>query len=72
MDQAFIINGELNLACANFIFNFQIHHVKNEKICFGSYPESVADIKAIKKASCSTIFNLQTKEEMTIRNIDDV
>lgn len=66
-DQVYIINGTVDLACGNFIFDFQVHEVADEKICFGGYPDAPMDIRAIKKSQCMTVFNLQTKEEMALQ-----
>ena len=60
-DQLFIINGQLNLACGSYIFDFYVHRVLNEQICYGSYPESLIDFRAIKSHQCSTVFNIMTK-----------
>lgn len=66
-DQAYVINGTVDLACGGFIFNFRVHEVADEKICFGGYPDAPMDIRAIKRCQCLTVFNIQTKEEMASR-----
>lgn len=66
-DRLFILNGQLNLACGSFIFDFYVHQVLNERICYGGYPESLMDIRAIKSHQCTTVFNIMTKQEMERR-----
>lgn len=70
-DQLFIINGQLNLACGSYIFDFYVHRVLNEQICYGSYPESLIDFRAIKSHQCSTVFNIMTKQEMESRQLTE-
>jgi protein-tyrosine phosphatase len=70
-DQAFIVNGSINIECGSYIFHFQPQQIFDEDICFGSYPDGQADIRLIKKLKCITVMNLSSKEELMSRRQSD-
>ena len=70
VDQLYIKNGVLDIACGGFVFDFYVHSVKNEpQICYGGYPDSLLDIKTIKNHQCTTVFSLMTRDELEMRQI---
>jgi len=51
------------------MFDFFVHEVPNEGLCYGCSPESLTDVRAIKNYQCTAVLNLMTKEEMEMRQI---
>ena len=72
VDKSYIINGFINKGDGNFLSGFNLSKIDNTKIIIGSYPLTQIDVDRIAFQGATAILNLQTREEIAHRAIDNL
>mmetsp|Transcript_17659 Transcript_17659/g.29840 ORF Transcript_17659/g.29840 Transcript_17659/m.29840 type:complete len:229 (+) Transcript_17659:558-1244(+) len=70
VDKAFIVNGHVEKADANFVGGLSFDKIGETGIFIGPYPQLEQDIKVMAEAGVTGVFNVQTEIDISHRGVN--
>lgn len=70
VDKAFIVNGHVEKADANFVGGLTFEEIGNTKIFIGPYPQIEEDTETMRAAGITGVLNVQTDIDINHRGIN--
>lgn len=70
VEKAFIVNGHVEKADANFVGGLTFEKIGNTKIWIGPYPQTEEDTQAMADQGITGVFNVQTEIDINHRGVN--